>query len=82
MGSEICIRDSLLVIALWFTPTAVVMALSIPYCAIFARVFADFLNDVPDSPLNALRSSGASSFQVLIYGRIPLAAKDILSYAF
>lgn len=72
----------LLAIALGFTPTAGVMALAIPYSAILARVFADFLNDVPDSPLNALRSSGASPFQVLIYGRIPLAAKDILSYAF
>ena len=72
----------LLAIALGFTPTAGVMALAIPYSAILARVFADFLNDVPDSPLNALRSSGASPIQVLIYGRIPLAAKDILSYAF
>ena len=72
----------LLAIGLGFTPTAGVIALAIPYSAILARIFADFLNDVPDSPLNALRASGASPFQVLIYGRIPLAAKDILSYAF
>lgn len=38
------------------------------------------LNDVPQAPLRALRSAGASEWQVLIYGRLPMAFADALSY--
>ena len=69
-------------IVLGFTPISGVIALAIPYGAIIARVFADFLNDVPEPPLRSLRSSGAGPIKVLIYGRMPLAARDMVSYGF
>ena len=67
---------------LGFTPISGVIALAIPYGAIIARVFADFLNDVPEAPLRSLRSSGAGPIKILIYGRIPLASRDMVSYGF
>ena len=69
-------------IVLGFTPISGVIALAIPYGAIIARVFADFLNDVPEAPLRSLRSSGAGPIKILIYGRIPLASRDMVSYGF
>jgi len=42
----------------------------------------DILNDVPEGPLRALRSSGASELKVLLYGRLPMALPDMLSYSF
>lgn len=72
----------ILAILFGFSPMSGVLALAIPYGAILARVFADFLNDVPQPPLRALQSSGASNIQTLLYGRLPSAYKDILSYGF
>ena len=56
----------LIAVSLGFSPISGVIALAIPYGAILARVYADFLNDVPQAPLSALRSSGASSFQTML----------------
>ena len=72
----------LIAVSLGFSPISGVIALAIPYGAILARVYADFLNDVPQAPLSALRSSGASSFQTMLYGRLPQAAREMFSYGF
>ena len=72
----------LLAVLFGFSPITGVLALANPYSAILARVFSDFLNDVPNAPLRALRSSGASNVQTLLYGRIPMVYKDMLSYGF
>ena len=40
------------------------------------------MNDVPEGPLDGLRSSGASPARVLIYGRMPMVLTDMLSYGF
>ena len=72
----------LFVVALGLSPMAAILALGIPYGGILGRIYADILNDVPQEPLRALRSSGASELKVLLYGRLPMALPDMLSYSF
>ena len=38
------------------------------------------LNDVPEEPILALRSSGASKLQCLLYGYFPIVRANIISY--
>lgn len=72
----------LLLTILGLTPLAGVLAIGLPYGATIARVLGERLQDVPDEPLQALRSTGASPWQVLCYGRLPLAAGDLSAYLF
>lgn len=64
------------------SPLAGVFAIGIPYGGIVGRVVAERLQDVPEAPLQALRTSGASEWQVMCYGRLPIAGADIASYLF
>jgi phosphonate transport system permease protein len=59
-----------------------VLAIGIPYGGILGRVYAELLQDVPSAPLQALRNAGASPWRVFLYGRLPMALPDILSYTF
>ncbi len=72
----------LFVYALGLSSATAVLALALPYAGILGRIYADLLNDVPEEPLRALRSSGASPFQVFLFGRLPMAFPDMLSYSF
>jgi phosphonate transport system permease protein len=62
------------------SPLSAVLALAIPYGGILGRIFADMLNDVPEEPIQALRSSGASKLQCLLYGYFPIVRANIISY--
>lgn len=70
------------VAAIGLSPMTAIIALAIPYAGILGRIYADILNDVPCAPLQALRTGGASELQVFLYGRIPMALPDMLSYTF
>lgn len=70
------------VVAVGLSPMAGILGLAIPYGGILGRIYADILNDVPQAPLRALRGSGASEWKVLLYGRLPMALPDMLSYSF
>ena len=72
----------LFVVAIGLSPMAAILALAIPYGGILGRIYAEVLTDVPEEPLRALRSAGASELRVLLYGRLPMALPDILSYTF
>jgi phosphonate transport system permease protein len=72
----------LLLTILGLNPLAGILAIGIPYGATIARVLGDRLVDVPQEPLEALRSAGASPVQVLLYGRLPLAAASLAGYLF
>jgi phosphonate transport system permease protein len=72
----------LFVAALGLSPMAAVLALGIPYGGILGRIYSELLQDVPESPLRGLRSSGASEWKVLWFGRLPIALPDMLSYTF
>ncbi|WP_096190871.1 PhnE/PtxC family ABC transporter permease [Neobacillus soli] len=70
----------LFVAAVGLSPYAAILALAIPYGGILGRIFADMLNDVPDPPIKALKSAGATRIQTLIYGYLPLIWADMISY--
>lgn len=72
----------LFVAAVGLFPMAAVLALALPYGGILGRIFADLFQDVPDGPLLALRSAGASETQVFWHGRVPFVLSDALSYTF
>ena len=72
----------LFVAALGLSPMAGVLALGLPYGGILGRIYAELLQDVPESPLRALRSAGASEWRVFWFGRLPMALPDMLSYTF
>lgn len=60
----------------------VILALAIPYGGILGRIYSELFTSVPEEPLRALRASGASPFRVFLYGRLPMALPDMLSYTF
>lgn len=72
----------LFVAAVGLSPMAAVLALAIPYGGILGRIYAELLQDVPEAPLTALRSAGASEWRVLWYGRLPMVMSDLLGYTF
>lgn len=70
----------LLVFVFGLSPWAGVLGIGLPYGATVGRVLAERLQDVPDGPLEALRSTGASEAQILLYSRLPHALADASSY--
>ena len=72
----------LFVTAFGFSSLSAILAIALPYAGILGRIYADRLADVPDEPLRALRSGGASPMGTLLYGRVPMAFPDLLSYTF
>ena len=70
------------VVAIGLSPAAAILALAIPYGGILGRIYSEILADVSREPLMALRSTGASEWQVFLHGRLPMALPDMLSYTF
>jgi len=70
----------LFVVAVGLSPWVAILAIAIPYAGILGRIYADLLNDVPDAPIAALASAGAGKSLQLLYGRLPLALPNMLSY--
>lgn len=63
-------------------PLVAVLAIGIPFGAITARIFAAILDEAPREALHALESSGVSPMKALLYGLLPQALPDLLSYTF
>lgn len=72
----------LFVEAFGLSPWAGILAIGVPYGAIIARVLAERLQDVPPEPLEALRTTGASQWQLLVFGRVPQVGPDVAAYLF
>jgi phosphonate ABC transporter permease subunit PhnE len=70
----------LFVASFGLSPYAAIFALAIPYGGILGRIFADMLNDVPEEKIQALRATGASKLQCLVYGYLPSVKNSMLSY--
>ena len=70
------------IVAIGLSPAAAILALGINYSGILGRIYGELLVDVPEEPLRALRISGASERKVFLYGRIPMALPDMISYTF
>jgi phosphonate transport system permease protein len=73
---------ALFVAAIGLSPLAAIFALGLPYGGILGRIYAELLNDVPAAPLLTLQTAGASPLRVLLYGRLPMALPNMLSYTF
>lgn len=70
----------LFVAAVGLNPIGAVIALAIPYSGYLGKIFADSLQNVPTSPILALKQSGATPYQQLCYGYLPQAFPTMLSY--
>lgn len=70
----------LFVAAIGLSPAAAILALALPYAGILGKIFADMLQDVPQAPLASLRATGASETKILLYGRLPAAMPNMVSY--
>jgi phosphonate transport system permease protein len=72
----------LLVNLLGLDPLVAVLAIAIPFGAIVAKVFSEILDETPRGPLKALVGSGVGPASAFLYGLLPLALPNLLSYTF
>ncbi len=70
------------VILVGIGPGAGMLALAIFYGAAMAKVFGELFRTAPPGPLEALRATGASAWQVASFGLLTLKRADLLSYGF
>ena len=57
-----------------------VLALGVHTGGVLGKLFGEVLEDVDPAPLEALQATGASRFQVLVYGVLPQALPQFVSY--
>jgi len=70
----------LLLQMLGLSPWVAILAITIPYSALVARVLSDQLDTLGERPLIALRQSGAKPIQALTTAIIPPMAPVLMSY--
>jgi len=63
-------------------PLVAVLAITIPFGAITAKVFSEILDETPHQPLLAILNSGVSPLNAFAYSLIPQAFPNLLSYGF
>lgn len=63
-------------------PIVAVLAIGIPFGAVTAKVFSEIIDETAQGPYWALIGSGAKRGPAMIYGLLPPALGDLLSYSF
>ena len=63
-------------------PLVAVLAIGIPFGAVTAKVFSELLDETARKPYAAVLASGAPRRSAILYGLLPPALPDLLSYAF
>lgn len=63
-------------------PIVAVLAIGIPFGAVTAKVFSELLDETSRKPYTALLATGASRRSAILYGLLPPALADLLSYGF
>ena len=58
-----------------------VLALGVHTAGVLGKLFAEVIEDVAPRPIEALQSTGASRLGIIVYGILPQAAPQFLSYA-
>jgi phosphonate transport system permease protein len=71
----------LFILAVGLGPYAGVLALGVHTAGVLGRLFAEVLENVDRRPCEALQAAGATRLQVLLYGMLPQALPDLLSFA-
>lgn len=70
----------LLLAAFGLTPMAAVVAIAIPYSGTLAKVFSEMADEMPRDTMLALRAAGATPLKAWLFGVVPRALPDLLSY--
>lgn len=63
-------------------PLVAVLSIALPFGAITSKVFGEIFDETPRPAWAALRAAGASPVTAFVYGILPQAFPDLLSYAF
>ncbi len=71
----------LFVRAVGLGPTAGVLAIAITYGGMLGKVYAEIFESVDPRPARALLLQGASRLQAFVYGVLPNAAGEMISYS-
>lgn len=71
-----------LVRILGLDPLVAILALGIPFGAITAKVFSEILDETPRDALRALLNSGVPPARAMLYGLLPRALPNLISYSF
>ncbi len=72
----------LLLSVLGLDPLVGVLAIALPFGAITAKVFSEILDETPTAPLEALINSGVKPGRAFLYGHLPQALPNLISYGF
>ncbi|MGC1307663.1 MAG: ABC transporter permease subunit [Phormidesmis sp.] len=72
----------LLLSVLGLDPLVGVLAIAIPFGAITAKVFSEILDETSAAPLNSLINSGVRPAVAFLYGLLPQAMPNLISYSF
>jgi phosphonate transport system permease protein len=70
----------LLVRIIGLGPTAGVLAIALTYCGMLGKVYAEILESSESDAGNALLANGSSRLGALLYGALPQAASELVSY--
>lgn len=71
----------LFILAVGLGPFAGVLALGVHTAGVLGRLFAEVLENVDRRPCETLQAAGATRAQVFLYGMLPQALPDLLSFA-
>ena len=61
-------------------PTAGVLAIALTYCGMLGKVYAEILESTDAHVTDSLLKNGSSRLKALLYGTLPEAAPELLSY--
>lgn len=61
-------------------PTAGVLAIALTYCGMLGKVYAEILDSTQVQATEALLRNGAGRLSAFLYGALPQAASELLSY--
>ncbi len=70
----------LLVRAVGLGPTAGVLAIAITYSGMLGKVYAEIFESIDNRPARALVAAGVPRIQIFLYGIMPNAASEMISY--
>jgi phosphonate transport system permease protein len=71
----------LFILAVGLGPYAGVLALGVHTAGVLGRLFAEVLENVDRRPCETLQAAGATRLQVFLYGMLPQALPELLSFA-